>query len=180
MKIRLLWVIYIATIIFLALMQTSFLPQFILCRVKPDLVLLFVISTGLLMGFKEGVYVGAAAGLIVGIISQNIWGMYVLVYCLAGFSAGLLTEKVEPDNFVVPLLFGTAASAGSALVFILLGQWLDLFYPGDTEFYKVLVFLAWNAGFSIPVFLVVKYILIGADKDAGHKPQGIKSDYIIG
>jgi rod shape-determining protein MreD len=180
MKFRLIWIVYVIVIVFLTLLQTSFLPQFDVCRTKPDLILLFVVSIGLLTGYKEGVFWGAVSGLVTASVFQNIWGVYMLAYCLAGFVSGLVSEKVEPDNFIIPLASGTALSAGSVLIFILSGHYLELFYPSTSELFKILTFLAWNAAFSMPVFLFTKYFLTGADRESRKKSSGVRNEYIIG
>ena len=179
MRKRISWVIYAVTVIFMVLLQTSFFPQFILLRVKPDLVLLFVISVGLLKGYREGVIVGALSGILTGLISGNVWGIYVITYCLAGFAAGLVPEKVEPDNFIIPLASGLVGSAGASVLFTLLGQSLELFFPTGDDIYKILIFLGWNAFFCIPVFLLAKYALVAPGIEMDTRSPGIKSDYII-
>ena len=166
-------------LIFLVLGQTSFLHQFHVLEVKPDLVLLFVVSVGLLKGYREGVLTGGVAGIICGIISGNLWSIYILVYSLTGFAAGLVPEKLEIDNFIIPVISASAASLGTAVLIILIGQWFDLFFPEGTEVYKILTFTAWNALFMIPVFLAARRFIGAKGIDVTIKTTPINSDYII-
>lgn len=163
MKNKTIPIIYFFTVLVMTLLQTSFFPQFKLGWVKPDLVLLFVISVGLIRGYKEAVITGALAGLMAGIISWNIWGLYVLAYSLVGFTAGLVPEKVEPDNLIIPLLSGLSGSLQFSLIFALLGPSLELFYPEGIDFYKSLIFAGWNGFLAVPVFLVCRYVLVTSD-----------------
>lgn len=156
-------VIYFFTVAAMLIAQMSFFPQLKIGWVKPDLVLLFVISVGLLKGYREGAVTGALAGLMAGVLSWNIWGLYSLVYSLAGFISGLVPEKVEPDNFIIPLISGAAGSVLFSLIFALLGPSLELFYPDSPDFYKSLVFTGWNCIMSIPVFLICRYVLVCSD-----------------
>jgi len=163
----------------MALLQTSFFPEFTLTRVKPDLVLLFVISVGLLKGYREGVAVGLVAGFITGVISWNLWGLYMLAYCLAGFAAGMVPEKVDPDNFFIVLISGAVGSLGYAVIFTSIGILFDLYYIVMADIYKLLIFLLWNTIFIIPIFYLSKNILIppGLDIDLAEAPK--KSTYTI-
>lgn len=179
MRKSLTWLIYIITITMMVIFQTSFFPQFVILRVKPDLVLLFALSVGLLKGYREGAIVGAVAGVITGLISGNLWGIYVLVYSLAGFVAGLVPEKVEPDNIFIPLAVEIGGSVGAALVFALIGKTLNLFIPTTGDYYKALIFLGWNAFFSIPVFWLSRYLLVRPSAKMELEATGMGSDYLI-
>lgn len=172
--------IYILVIIVMALLQTSFFPQFILLRIKPDLILLFVISIGLLKGYREGIIVGLIGGIITGIVSWNLWGLYILCYCLAGLAAGTVPERVETDNFLVPLLTAVIGSAGFALVFSAVAILLDIYYPTFADLYKIPVFILWNAIFALPVFFICKNVIVPPgrelDFDVSLKDKGYTID----
>ncbi|MFP4496939.1 MAG: rod shape-determining protein MreD [Vulcanimicrobiota bacterium] len=161
MKKRISWLIYLIISIILVLLQTSFLPEFTTFKVRPDLVLLFVVSIGLVLNYKQGLLAGAIAGLVAGIISWNLWGLYLLTYCLAGFLAGNLPEKMEADNFFIPLSASVGASIIELVLFFVVGSFLNIYQIMGDFFVKALAFLIWNAIFAIPVFLVVKFIIIG-------------------
>lgn len=163
----------------MALLQTSFFPQFVLTTVKPDLILLFVISIGLLKGYREAVVVGIVGGFIVGIISWNIWGFYILAYALVGFGAGLVPEKVEPDNIVIPLVTGVVGSLAYELIFSSLGVLMDLFYFSAEDFYKILFFLIWNAILTLPVFYLCKFVLVPPGLPIDIEDAEKKSSYLM-
>lgn len=163
----------------MALLQTSFFPQFIITAVKPDLILLFVLSVGLLKGYREAVAVGIVSGFIVGIISWNIWGFYILAYALAGFGAGLVPEKVEPDNIVIPLVTGIIGSIAYEIVFSSLGILTDLFYFSGEDFYKILIFLIWNTVLALPVFYLCKYVLVPPGLPIDIEEAEKKSSYLM-
>ncbi len=163
----------------MALLQTSFFPQFVLTTVKPDLILLFVLSVGLLKGYREAVAVGIVGGFVVGIISWNIWGFYILAYALAGFGAGLVPEKVEPDNIFIPLVTGVVGSIAYEIIFSSLGILMDLFYFSAEDFYKILVFLIWNTVLTLPVFYLCKYVLVPPGLPIDIEDAEKKSSYLM-
>lgn len=81
-------------------------------QVKPDLVLILVISYGLLRGAYHGASFGLLAGLFMDLLSGNVIGVGALVKMTAGFSAGLLEKAIFKDNLLVPAL---AAFLGTIL-----------------------------------------------------------------
>lgn len=160
MREKLAWPIYFISIVLLALLQTSFFPQFMLTRVKPDLVLLFVISVGLLRGSREGALTGLLAGIISGVVSWTPWGPYILGYSLVGFAAGIIPEKVELDKVILPLISGMVGSLAFTIIFTLLAMLFDFIQYSPADLYKVVLFLIWNAIFCLPMYYTGKFILV--------------------
>jgi rod shape-determining protein MreD len=91
--------------------QSTWLSTFHLPgQVKPDLILILVISYGLLRGVYHGACFGLLAGLFMDLLSGNVIGIGALVKMTAGFSSGLLEKTIFKDNLLVPALaafFGT-------------------------------------------------------------------------
>ena len=143
------------------------------------MILLFVLSTGLLKGYREAVWVGITAGFITGIISWNLWGFYILVYAITGFAAGFVPEKVEPDNIFVPLITGVVGSLAYAMIFSSLGVIFDLFYFTTADISKLILFLIWNTVFTLPVFYLSKYVLIPPGLPIDIEDAGKKSSYTM-
>ncbi|MCE1246082.1 MAG: rod shape-determining protein MreD [Firmicutes bacterium] len=171
--------IYFVTVAILAVVQTSFFPEFIIWKIKPDLVLLFAISAGLLKGYREGALVGIIGGVMTGLVSWNPWGIYILGYSLAGFIAGALTEKIEPDNIVVPLISSVIGSIIFTVVLVSISLIFEFFNLEITDLYNMLYFAIWNAVFMLPVYFISRYVLIppGRELDLSGALKG--SNYTI-
>jgi rod shape-determining protein MreD len=179
MRKKISWIIYFLTVTTLALLQTSFFPQFRMFFVKPDLLLLFVISVGLIKGYREGVIVGAMAAVLCSLLSWNLLGVYLLGYCLAGFVTGLVPERINADNFIVPLISGLAGTLGFSIIFFVAGSLVEQLYISWSDLYRILVLIFWNGLFSIPVFFVSKFLIIPPGTAINLDAQGIKSSYFI-
>jgi rod shape-determining protein MreD len=165
MRRRFFILIYFVTVLLLAILQTSFFPEFVIWKIKPDLVLLFAISAGLLKGYREGTLAGILGGIAVGMVSWNPWGIYILGYSLAGFMAGALTEKIESDNIFVPLISSVIGSVIFSAVFIMVSLIFEFFYIETADLYNLLYFALWNAIFMLPVYHISKYVLIQPGRD---------------
>jgi rod shape-determining protein MreD len=72
--------------------------------VKPDLVLVIVITYALLKGPYVGINLGLCAGFFMDLASGNIIGGGVLTKLLAGCAAGILEKTIFKDNLLVPTL----------------------------------------------------------------------------
>jgi rod shape-determining protein MreD len=178
-KLKGTWLIYILIIYILVIIETSFFPQFRFFQVKPDLVLLFVVSVALLKGYWEGAVLGIVAGFFMGIISWNLCGIYMLPYALAGFFAGQIKERVEPDNILVPLLSSLGASALFSFIFWFLGSSLEIIKTTPQDFVNSILFILLNILFSLPIFYFVRFVLFSSDDDVLHKSTSVKGDYLL-
>lgn len=179
MRNRITPVIYIIVIALMIILQTSFFPQFILTKIKPDLVLLFVMSTGLLKGYKEGVYTGILAGFLSGIICGNLWGLYIIGYGLTGFISGVVPEKMETDAFLVPLILGILSSLGFMGVFFVFSIFFDIIPVSITDLQRIPVFLFWNSIFCLPVFFLCKNFLLTPGRELDLTGSTSRSNYLI-
>jgi rod shape-determining protein MreD len=72
--------------------------------IKPDLVLVIVITYALLKGPYIGTNLGLFAGFFMDLVGGNIIGVGALCKMLAGFSAGLLEKTIFKDNLLVPVI----------------------------------------------------------------------------
>lgn len=149
-------ILIISILLFCALMQCGFFSYFTICRVKPDLVLLFIVMLGLYNGVEEGIIYGLTAGLIMALFSSAPAGLLTAAYCLAGLCAGVTREKIYPDNFVVPLIAAVLLSLFSAVVLAgggLATGAIRSIYPVSTA---LLPFLIINSLCAIPMRFLVQ------------------------
>jgi len=88
--------------------------------VRPDLLLLFSLAAGLQLGTWPGMFVGFAAGVILGALGAHNLTTHVVTCTTAGFVGGLMSERLHVDRFVVPAIaagaFSLAAWPAQALL----------------------------------------------------------------
>lgn len=102
-------------------LQSTVIPVLAKGSSRPDLVLLYVVSAGLVGGRENGVFYGLLGGLLQDLLSVGIFGVNTLSKMIIGLSVGLLERKFNKDNAVMPLVGIWAATALSqALSFLLL------------------------------------------------------------
>ena len=93
---------------------------------SPDLVVVVVVSLALLRGPEVGALAGFGAGLAVDALTWQPLGLAALVYCVVGYGAGRVGERVSDHAPVSPLVVVAIASlvarAGLVLLSFLLGS----------------------------------------------------------
>lgn len=111
-------------------LQATLVPLIAVQGVRPDLLLLAVVSSGLLLGKEHGVGIGFFAGLLQDLASGNVFGVNVLSKMASGYIAGLLERKVFKENILLPILAIVLATLFNGAITILLmlifGHKLDL------------------------------------------------------
>lgn len=86
-------------------LQSTWLSNLgIVNQLKPDLILIMVISYGLLKGSESGTAFGLVSGFVMDLFSGNVIGIGALIKMIAGFSAGLLEKNIFKDNLLIPAL----------------------------------------------------------------------------
>jgi rod shape-determining protein MreD len=124
--------------------------------VKPDLILVIVISYALLKGPYLGTNIGLFAGFFMDLAAGNIIGVGALCKMLAGFSAGLLEKTIFKDNLLVPVIavfFGTVIFETLALV-------IHLSFGANLHFLFVMVHTVLPAACYNAVLAPLIYFLI--------------------
>ncbi|MCF8010553.1 MAG: rod shape-determining protein MreD [Clostridiales bacterium] len=84
-----------------ALLQATVLNYIMLMGVKPDLVFILIILSGLFWGAKEGALWGAAGGLLLDILSGAFWGTAIISGLAAGYISGVAGTKLYNDKRLV-------------------------------------------------------------------------------
>jgi rod shape-determining protein MreD len=124
----------ILLLISVALIQSAVMPHLTLWGVKPDLMLLVVISWSLLRGAREGIVWGFIGGLCLDLLSGAPFGLSALALLIVSFFSGLGEATVFRTYIMLPLATVFVASLIYDLIFLLalrtLGwsvAWLDSF-----------------------------------------------------
>lgn len=75
--------------------------------VKPDLVLITVISLSFILGAEEGVIVGFFGGFIKDIFSVHFLGLHAFVKTVIGYCVGMIREKIFNQHLIWLILIFT-------------------------------------------------------------------------
>jgi rod shape-determining protein MreD len=128
--------IYASTLLLIsvALIQSTVMPHLTLWGVKPDLMLLVVISWSLLRGAREGIVWGFIGGLCLDLFSGAPFGLSALALLIVSFFSGLGEATVFRTHVILPLATVFFASLIHDLIFLLVLRtlgwsvaWLDSF-----------------------------------------------------
>lgn len=130
--------LHLLLIVAALVIQTSVLATFPFLGVRPDLILVLVLSIGLLRGPGSGVGVAVVGGLLSDILSGQMIGLSVVVLSMIGLVAGSAGLRIVGERLPLSVLF----SAGATLLFHLL-------YAGGT----------WAFGIRLPLIDVVAAML---------------------
>ncbi|HIC94541.1 MAG TPA: rod shape-determining protein MreD [Anaerolineae bacterium] len=115
-----------------AIVQSTAIPHLAIMGVKPDLMLLVVMSWSLLRGGEEGLVWAFIGGLALDILSGAPFGASTLALMAVSFLSGLGEVRIFRTHIVLPLLTAFFATLVYDILFLLLLQmsgwpvaWLD-------------------------------------------------------
>lgn len=103
-RIRNKWIMYIALLLFTAIVQSTLLPNVNILGGTPQLLPFAVSAIAMLEGVTGGASAGLAAGIIMDAMSGTE-GFYTIVYVLCGIIISLLTLLIYRKTYFVSLLF---------------------------------------------------------------------------
>ncbi|WP_425060622.1 hypothetical protein SCACP_13570 [Sporomusa carbonis] len=159
MKTTLGWV---ALLIVTIAVQAVLLPLVFSKGVKPDIILIIVVASGLLAGKERAIGVGFFAGVLQDLASGNVFGLNTLSKMAIGYVAGLAERKVFKESILLPVLAIIIAtlfnSAVMQALLFLLGYKVEL---GPMLTNQVLPSLGYNVLFCIPVHRLIYRITFG-------------------
>jgi rod shape-determining protein MreD len=141
--------------------QVSAVTQVDLFGTNADLVPLVIAAAGLLCGSVSGAIFGFFVGLFLDLAQVQTVGLSSLVYVGIGYWAGRLRELRDPQNALIPLAVGAAATAvatiGYSLVQFLLGVDAPVSFLLARQ---ILATVLLNAILATPVYAVVRRLLL--------------------
>ena len=105
-----------------AILQTTVMPRFALWGVRPDLMLLVVVSWSLLRGTKEGLLWALGGGLLLDLLSGGPFGAATLSLALSSVVASLSEVTVSRGTVWLPVAASLAATALYDLTYMLVLQ----------------------------------------------------------
>ncbi len=108
----------ILLLISVALIQSTVMPHLTLWGVKPDLMLLVVISWSLLRGAREGIFWGFVGGFCLDLFSGAPFGLSALALLIVSFFSGFGEATVFRTHVILPLATVFFASLIYGLIFL--------------------------------------------------------------
>jgi len=141
-------------------LNSVILSRYNIVGIRPDMILLLVVSLGVLLGGKTAGIIGVCLGLFVDIFFEKYVGLHGAIYLLAGVAGGLFYNKFYADNIIIPAAASGIASLIKenimAVIVAMAGG--EFSYPGMFAFY-ILPCALFTAGMSAVVHLVLKRLL---------------------
>lgn len=92
-------------ILFSYLLQSSVFSHFELAGVVPDIVIIFVITTGYLQGKTYGMFFGLFSGLLMDFCIGSYIGYFAIMYMLIGYMSGFGNKIYDKDDYTLPIIF---------------------------------------------------------------------------
>jgi rod shape-determining protein MreD len=144
------------------IVQVSAVTQIELFGTNVDLVPLVIAAVGLLAGSVAGASFGFFVGLFLDLALVQTVGLSSLVYVGVGYGAGRLRELRDPQNALVPLAVGAAATAAATIGYSLVQFLLGVDAPVSFLLARqILATVLLNAVIATPVYALVRRLLIG-------------------
>lgn len=149
-------VIYTFLIFIIVLLQSTMLDYVKIYHIKPNLLIIFIISVALLRGNIEGSIIGFFIGLSQDIISGKLLGFYTLLGLYLGLIIGSVNKRLYRENFLVVIFFTFISS----ITYEMVVYFLSTFLKGNIDFYYpfkniVLPEALYNSVISIFIYVLV-------------------------
>lgn len=97
-------------LLLLFLLQVTLFQNLSLASIIPNLLLIFVFSTGFMRGKKEGIWVGFFAGLLLDIYYGDSIGFYAFIYMYIGYLNGFFHKLFYDEDITLPLALLTGSN----------------------------------------------------------------------
>ena len=157
MKLKIL--IFAICIFAIGLIQSTVLDYIKICNIKPNLLIVFIISFALARGHIEGAVIGFFSGIIQDMISGKVLGFYSLMGLYLGLAVGSVNKRLYRDNLVVAVFITFISTviyefAVYILITFIKGQ-MDLLYAIRG---LILPEALYNSIFSVFIYLFVTRI----------------------
>ncbi|MDO8915690.1 MAG: rod shape-determining protein MreD [Coriobacteriia bacterium] len=110
-------------------LQVSVAPQLAVFGVVPNFVFLVVVTLALLEGPVTGCVAGFIGGLLFDLLGASVVGPYALVFCVAGYTAGLMNAHMFAEGWLLPVSVVFIASVGAEITYGIIMAVLDIGLP---------------------------------------------------
>lgn len=156
-------------ILFMCILQTTLFQYLNINNVSPNLFIITIVSLSALRGRKEGLFYGAAFGLIQDIFYGNNVGFYILIYMLIATLAGYLYKNYYAESMVIPLVaIGVGDYIYNAIVYFftyLMRGKIDLLYYVFNIIFPEITYTVFVAVLMYRLFILYSYMMNEYEKD---------------
>jgi rod shape-determining protein MreD len=111
------------------ILQVAVAPQIAVFGVVPNFVFLVVVTLALLEGSVTGCVAGFIGGLLFDLLGASAVGPYALVFCIAGYMAGLINANMFAEGWLLPVSVVFIASVGAEISYGIIMAVLDIGLP---------------------------------------------------
>lgn len=125
---------------------------------KPDLLLVMVISYTLVGGIKSGTIAGFTLGMLEDLLSGGFIGVNTMTKTLLGFSTGLLEKSIFHDHIFVPSLMTFVGTILNSLLYMVIVHSFDQRFTMFPPLGKLMALAMLNALLAPLVFIIVRRI----------------------
>lgn len=137
-------------------LQVALAPQIAVLGVVPNFVFLVVVTLALLEGPVAGCAAGFFGGLLFDLLGASVVGPYALVFCVAGYVAGLIHANMFAEGWLLPVSVVFIASVGAEITYGVIMSVLDIGLP----FWSALVRIMLPGAVYTTVLAVLLYPLM--------------------
>lgn len=150
----------------LLVLQATFLDCIAINGIKPDVVMIFVIFNGFLLGPREGAFLGYAGGIIQDLFVGSYLGLNALTLMLAGFLSGVCGERLYKENSLIVAVVTFFSSTASLSLYYILLRYLNINIHFIPAFLQIIIPTAFYSMLVVPLFYLRVYrSLIIKNKD---------------
>lgn len=140
-------------------LQSTVIPVLSIGGVRPDLVLVVVVSVALSAGKEVGVLCGVFGGVLQDLLSVGPFGYNTLTKMLLGLLVGLYERKVNKGSLLLPLLAVAVSTAGVAVI----AAMFLLAYGQERQiavlFLQLIPATAYHILLAVPVHFLITWLM---------------------
>ncbi len=146
------------TLILVSIIQATLVQYISILGIKPNMILIMIISFSLSREYMEAGVIGFFAGLLLDILTGKMIGLHTLLGMYTGLLVGNTKEKFFKDSYIVTIFFTFTFTFSYELIFYI----LNYFIWGETRMmyalsHIILLQSIYNAILSIPIYsLIIK------------------------
>jgi rod shape-determining protein MreD len=152
------FVTYLITLIVGFIVQSTFFESITILDIKPNAVLIIIVSIALLRGELEGAIVGFLGGLLLDIYSPYV-GINAFIGMITGYIVGILTAGLYKENPFVPVTTVFIATLFYDFMFYVLGALMQG-YTDFSYFFNTIILreMVYNAIIALIVYGIIYFI----------------------
>lgn len=121
-----------ALILISILLQSTVCQMIAVASIKPNLLIILIVSFGLMRGRRAGMLTGFFCGLLTDIFFESVLGFNAIIYMWVGYFSGYFYRIFYDDDIKTPLLLISVSDVAYGVIqyafrFLLRGR-IDFFY----------------------------------------------------